>query len=210
MTQVEEPLEQTAVVVVAPSGSQFVVLTEDEVLYFEEKARRYTSDNHFVNISDLQDVDRLLFMELMCYRYSLWLSQEHDYWGEGVALDDLKKTVVEYSKELRLLKKSLGIDKAAREKEKGENVADYLENLRVRAREFGVMREQQLTKGLTLFKELASLMTLHDNCDEKERYDMNVEPEDILQWLREVAIPEFDLIDQHFVQNNQRYWIREI
>jgi hypothetical protein len=209
MTDIEVPVEQN-LVVEAPSGSVFVVLTQDEMRYFEEKASRYTTDNHFVNISDLQDVDRLCFMELMCYRYSLWLSQEHDYWAQGVDLDALKKTVVEYSKELRLLKKSLGIDKAQREKEKGENVADYLENLRVRAREFGVTREKQLTKALTLFNELKELVTLHNNCDAKERVEMNVEMEDIFEWIETVAIPEYDAIDEHFREHQQRFWIRQV
>lgn len=209
MTDIEVPVEPN-LIVTAPSGSVFVVLTNDEVAYFEDKATRYTADNHFINITDLQDVDRLLFMELMCYRYSLWLSQEHDYWDQGVDLDALKKTVVEYSKELRLLKKSLGIDKAQRDKEKGENVADYLENLRVRAREFGVKREEELTTCLTLFNELKELVTLHRNCDEKERFEMNVELEDILEWIEKIAIPEYDRIDEYFIQNSQKFWIRRI
>lgn len=209
MTDIDVPVAES-LFVSAPSGSIFVVLTEDEVRYFEDKAVRYTTDNHFINITDLQDVDRLLFMELMCYRYSLWLSQEHDYWRQGVDLDTLKKTVVEYSKELRLLKKSLGIDKAQREKEKGENVADYLETLRVRAREFGVTREKQLTKALTLFNELQELVTLYKNCDERERIENDVELTDILEWLETIAFPEYREIDAYFVSNSQTYWIRNI
>lgn len=210
MSDYEEIGADDGFTVTAPSGGIFTVLTQDEVDYFTDRASRYQKDNHFVNVSDLQDVDRMLIMELMCWRYGLWLSQERDYWGQGVDIDALKKSLFEYSKELRLLKKSLGIDKAQREKDKGESVADYLETLRVRAKEFGVMREQQLTKALTLFKELQALLTFHDNCDEIERREQNIEVEDILEWLRTVAFPEFDQIDHHFRHKQQRYWVREL
>lgn len=193
-----------------PSGGEFFVLTPEEVTYFSDRAARYLNQNHFQNVTDLQDLDRVLMMELMCWRYALWLSQEHDYWGQGVVLEDLKKNLFEYSRELRLLKKSLGIDKAQREKDKGESVADYLENLRVRAKEFGVMREEQLTKALTLFQELVALLTLHDNCDEIERREQNIETDDLIDWIRTVAVPEFEAVDAYFRSNSQRYWIRDI
>jgi hypothetical protein len=196
--------------VLAPSGADFQVLTPEEVAYFEERAQRYTTDNHFVNVSDFQDVDRMLIMELMCYRWGLWLSQERDYWGNAVDLDALKKALFEYSKELRLLKKSLGIDKAARDKERGENVSDYLETLKQRAKEFGVMREQQLTKCITLFQELSALVTLHKNTDEVERRENNVELHDIFEWIDSIAIPEFESIDRHFRENSQKFWIRKL
>lgn len=192
--------------VVAPSGAAFIVMTPEEVIYFEERSQRYLTDNHFVNITDLQDVDRMLFMELMCWRWGLWLSQERDYWGNQIDLEALKKQFSEYSKELRLLKKALGIDKAARDKERGESIADYLESLRLRAKEFGVMREKQLTKCITLFQELKALIGFHDNCDESERRENNVEVADILEWIRKIAIPEFDEIDDYFRKNKQKYW----
>ena len=43
-----------------------------------------------------------------------------------VPLDNLKKTIRDYSQEIRLVKKSVGLDKPSREKEKGESVPDYL------------------------------------------------------------------------------------
>lgn len=190
----------------APSGAAFIVMTPEEVAYFEERSQRYLTDNHFVNITDLQDVDRMLFMELLSWRWSLWLSQERDYWGNQLDLEALKKSLSEYSKELRLLKKALGIDKAARDKERGESISDYLESLRLRAKEFGVMREKQLTKAITLFQELKSLITFHDNCIEVERIENNVEVSDIMEWIRKIAIPEFDEIDEYFRKHQQKFW----
>lgn len=194
----------------APSGSNFFVLNDAEVSYFIDRAKRYTKDNHFTNVTDLQDLDRLLMMELMVWRWGQWLSNEVDYDGNQVDIDNLQKQLREYSTEIRQIKKILGIDKVTRDKEKGESVADYLENLRRRAKEFGVVRNQQAVKAITLFKELESLVTLHLNCDERERREQNIEVDDLLEWIKDIAIPEMNQIDEEFRKTSQTYWVREM
>lgn len=194
----------------APSGSNFYVLTDEEMDYFQNRSKRYTSDNHFTNVTDLQDLDRLLMMELMVWRWGQWLASEEDYDGVNVDTDELQKQLREYSTEIRQIKKILGIDKVTRDKEKGESVADYLENLRMRAKEFGYARNKQSVAAITLFKELQSLITLHDNCNERERREQHIEMHDIIAWLKEIAFPEFDKIDEEFKKTSQTYWIREM
>lgn len=196
--------------VVAPSGAIFHVLTEQEVKYFDERSSKYLTEHHVTNVSDIQDIDRLLIMELMCWRWGLWLSQERDYFGEGVDLDALQKSLSDYSKELRLIKKGLGIDKVTRDKERGDSVADYLENLRARAKEFGIVREEQLTRALTLFNELSALLTLRRNCDPVERAEQHVEDKDILEWIETIAIPEYEELDAYFRENSQRFWVKSL
>ena len=178
-----------------PSGATFPVHRE-ELDYFTERVGLYLNQNHFPNISDLQDVDRLLVQELMVYRWGTWLSRQRNWWGEAIDDDKLQKSLNAYSTELRQLKKQLGLDKATRDKEKGEDsVAAYLKNLVLRAREFGVMREDQLGKALELFQQMRALVTLHHNCDDIERREMHLTTEDIIEWLDTVAFPEFEAID---------------
>ena len=205
---VESGDEEEGYQVLGPSGATLSCMNEGEVTFFEDKRDRYLSDNHFTNVTDLMDVDRMLMMELMCWRWGNWLSKESDYWGNQVDLEALKKAINDYSKELRLLKKSLGIDKAQRDKERGESVAEYIENLRIRAKEFGINRNNQAVKAITLFQELSSLITYHDNCTVDERREQDIEEHDIIQWIREIAIPEFDEIDRQFRQTSQKYWVR--
>ena len=193
--------------VVSPSGAQFAVMTDGEKRYFEKVASDYTNDNRFTNISDLQDLDRILVWETMCWRWGLWLSQEKDYWGNSLDLEQIRRSLNDYSKELRLLKKALGIDKTSRDKDKGEQVATYIMNLGQRAKEFGVMRNQQAVKAITLFQELKALVTFHDNCTEEERRENHIQEKDILEWIRTVT-PEFDEIDEQFRKTSQTYWIR--
>ena len=197
------------IAVTAPSGAVFTVLNSQEEDYFNKVSNRYINDYSFSNISDLQDVDKIIVMELLTHRWSSWLFNEVDYWGEPIDADAIKKSLNDYTKEIRLQKKQLGMDKPSRDKVKGESASDYIEDLRERAKEFGVMRNEQASKSIELFKELEALVTLHDNCTEEERRENKVEIEDLFKWLRETAFPEFEEIDRKFRQTSQKYWIRQ-
>lgn len=197
-----------------PSGAVYTVMTQAEVEYVEDRTRRYLEDNHFVNVSDLQDVDRMLMMEVLSFRWSLWISTGRDYFGEPIDDNGYRRSLNDYSGEVRQLKKTLGIDKVARDKQKGEDsVSAYLEQLRVRAKEFGIMREEQCSKAIQLAQDLRALMTLHDNSDEKERAELHCDTEDVLDWIRTVFDPEFEKVDEYFRSkqpDGQRYWVRQM
>ena len=90
-----------------------------------------------------------------------------------------------------------------------ESAGEYLQDLLRRAREFGVHRDTQVAKAIDLLMEVKKLVGLHYRCDEEERFSLGVSPEQILEWLRDVAIPEYDRIDDQF-RKNQRLWIKEI
>lgn len=201
---------ESSIEVTLPSGSTFQVLTESEKRYVEERARRYMDDNHFVNISDLQDVDRMIQMELFINRWSLYVSKGFNYFGDEIDEKQLSRQIGEYSTELRQLKRILGIDKVSRDRTKGDDsVVAFMDQLRVRAREFGIMRDKQTAKAIELFQQLSSLVIFHDNADEIERQENAVTQDDIMDWIRTIAMPEFKAIDEHFRNTNQKTWIRK-
>lgn len=192
-----------------PSGAAFYVLTQGEMLYLQERVSRYQSDNHFLNISDRQDLDRLVTFELLVYRWSLFLSRGEDYYGDEVETRALSSQVESYAQEIRLLKRNLAIDKPSRDKARGDDsVVAYITKLRDRAREFGVMRNSQFDRALVLFQQLDALLGMHDRSDEIERRENHVTEGDVFAWIREVALPEFRQIDADFRESAQKYWIR--
>lgn len=194
--------------VLLPSKATFPV-HKLEVDYVQERVELYMSQNIFVVISDIQDVDRLLILELMVHRWSHWLSVSEDYWGDAIDSNETQKQVKEWSVECRQLKKQLGLDKVTRDKQKGDDsVAAYLMELGRRAKEFGVMRETQLDKALELFNQLRALVTLHQNTDEIEQREQHVTMADVFEWLVEIAIPEYVAIDDHFRKHAQQMWIQ--
>lgn len=197
--------------VTLPSGAEFKVLTTEEVDYVHQRVQRYLEDNHFVNVADFADVDRVLEMELLIHRWNLWLSRGRDYFDEPVDEGKLLRAVETWSREVRQLKNQLGIDKATRDKEKGtDSWPVYWQNLLARGREFGIMREQQSSKAIELAMQLIALVTLHDNCDEVERAELHCTVDDLVEWVRDVFIPEMTAIDAYFRENVQRYWVAEM
>lgn len=218
--QADEPEEESDPGIVAPqddqrpvtlpSGGVFFV-DKRETAYFSERVRRYLSDNHFTNVADLASLDQILVLELLVWRWGIWVSQQRDYWGDPIDEKGYGKQIKELAGELRQLKAALAIDKVSRDKQRGEESVDkYLANLRARAKDFGVKREKELGKALELFNELKSLVVLHYNSTDDERREMKVKATDVLEWIRDVAMPEYDKIDDHFKKNNQRMWIRDM
>lgn len=201
-----------AFVVILPSGAPLPVLTDEEQAYLSERVARYGDDNAYVNISDLQDIDRVLTMELMCHRWGTYLAQGKDYWGgridQAVHIRDLEK----WNLRISAMKKVLGLDKPARDRQRGEgSIAHYWSSLLERAKYFGIMRNKQATKAVELFMQLLGMVTAYKNYDEEERREMRNTAEDVMEWADTVARPEIEEIDRSFRQdgpNAQRYWIR--
>lgn len=191
-----------------PSGSDLHLQTQEEADWYELRRDRYQADNHFPNISDLMDLDRLLMMEVMLYRWGLWLAQGFDYIFSRVDEGQLKSNIKEYSVETRLLKASLGIDKATRDKEKGESLADYVGNLLARAKEFGYHRNEQYEIAVTNFYKLRSMVMTYDRCDEEERNQLDLSHESIFAWIRDELIANWDETSAQF-RKNQSMWVRD-
>ena len=194
-----------------PSGAVWTVATEEEVAYIEERINRYLAENVFHNVSDHQDLDKMIVFELFIHRWSTWLSRGSDYFDDPIDPRLISSQISSYSAELRLLKKSIGIDKVSRDRQRGDDsVVTYLANLRERAKAFGIMRNEQAAKAIELFNQLSALIGFHDRCDEEERLEFHATEKDVLQWIREVALPEYESIDEKFRAGEQRYWIRSM
>lgn len=207
-----------------PSGALFHV-HHTERDYFIERVTKYLDDNYFTNVSDLQDLDRVMIGEVLIWRWGQWIMRGKNYWAEAVDETQLQKSIKELSGELRQVKSSLNLDKDSRDRQKGEDsVTAYLQSLRTRAKQFGFKRNDEFNVALQIFHDLKALITLHDNCtpDElRERKIINLiegeevmipmSYESIILWLRDIKFPEFDEIDRKFRQDGpeaQKMWIQ--
>lgn len=209
ITDVDNPYGLQLYSVQTPTGSDLNLQTEGEAKWYEKQRDRYLSDNRFTNVSDLEDLTRLLTLEILVYRWSTHLAQGFDYLAGRVNDTELKNAIKEYSTEIRQLKGSLGIDRAQRERDKGESVGDYVAMLLKRAKEFGVHRDTQYSKSVTFLWELINMVQTHDRCDEQERRELDLNEKDIIQWVRDTLIPEWDTINKAF-RENQKTWIADL
>lgn len=205
-------LSQTASAqrVATPSGQHIEVRGDAERLFYEGQSRKYLVENRFTNASDLLDLDRLVFLELLIYRASVWLGRGQDYDGTLLgdrAEQDARRSLKENSALISTIKNDLGMTKSQRDKAQFENAGSYITQLKQRAKEFGVHREQQLDRALVMINQLFSIVGAFDRSNEFERKKIGFESEaEILDWVREVMRPEYEAVDKHFVQHTQRYW----
>lgn len=191
------------------SGQELEVASADEKNWFETNLQKYRSEYRFENIADLQDVDRLLGLELLSYRYTAWLMRGVDYDGlqfDEKAVRDHKQKI---DSEIRLLKKHMGMDRKGRVESEQESVASYIQNLLRRANEFGVHRNEQVVTALDLMNDLKTMVGLYHRCDEEERRELGADIDDIWKWINETMLPEYDEIDVAF-RKEQRLWIQEV
>lgn len=194
------------------SGEGLMVQTEVEQRWFNDTKAKYLTETKFTDTTDLQDMDRLLCLELLIFRWNQHLAAGQDYHSNLVDDDLLRKQVKEQSDAITKLKQSLSLDKRSRDQALNEgNFATWFADVKRRAKLFGIHRENQLNKALALMNELSGIVGAYDRSDEEERRKIGFEkPEDILDWVRNTMLPEFKAIDEHFIENEQKLWKRDL
>lgn len=205
----ENPYGLTLYTVQSPTGSDFNLQTKQEAEWYERQRDLYQVHNKFSNVSDLEDLSRLLTLEIMSYRWTTWLTQGFDYIQGRVDETALKNNLREYSTEIRLVKASLGIDRMTREKDKGEDVGSYIATLLSRAKEMGVHRNDQYQFAVTAFFELITQIDFYDRADAAERKEFGLSPESILDWFRTSIMPRWDEMQDAF-RAEQKIWISSL
>lgn len=188
-----------------PSGTHMSLLTQEEADFYNKISQQYQEHNKFTNISDLLELDRVLSLEVLCFRQSTWALLEGDYEGRPLS-KDIQKNIKELSREIRDIKSGLGIDKKTRDVGQGDTIAEKWENLKHRAQKFGWMRNEQIIKAHTLWKELEARVTMYKNSTPQERTLFEAHGDDLIAWLEE-AFKEFDEIDEAF-RKDQKMWVR--
>lgn len=196
-------------VVELPTGNPLTVASEEEEDFVTDLVARYSEQLAFTTIADLTDLDRLIELELISKRWNQsLLNTSERQMVDQLALGDKAYKV---SAEIRQLKKLLGIDRTTREKSRGDGtVPQWMSRILTAAKAFGVHREQQLDKALELANQLIALWTVRENSSPDELRSLHLTDEDIFDWIRDVFIPEFQAVDAHFMEHDQRYWVRQL
>lgn len=202
---------KNARVVKLVSGKDVTVQTDQEADWFIQTRDSYTTQLKFTEVTDLVDLDRLLILELMVFRFTQHLAQGTDYDGDMLNEKQMLADLKLYSDQINKVKDSMGLNKKSRDDAANEgNFSAWLSDLKSRAKIFGVHREKQLTKALTLMQELSTVVGAYDRSDEEERRKLGfASPAEIVDWVRETMLPEFHALDAYFREHEQRYWVRD-
>lgn len=193
------------------SGETIEVLTPNEQQWFERTKATYLRETKFTEQTDLADLDRLLVFELMVFRWTGWIARDKDYDGDLVDAERLRRNLKEYSDQINKIKTTMGLTKQARDEAANDgNFSGWLADVKSRAKIFGIHRQKQLTKALSLFMELSTVVGAFDRANEEERRKIGFATEkDIVAWVRNTALPEYLELDRYFREHEQRYWVRD-
>lgn len=195
------------------NGHSLEVQGDGERDFYQAQKRRYLAENKFTAIADLTDLDRLLFLELLMFRWSNFLSSGRDYDGylQPGQEDQLRKNIKETAPLVSVIKNDLGLTMSQRTKEQADSVGAYITELKKRAKEHGIKREEQLTKALCLIEELSSLVGTFDRSNALERSKVGLESaEDIVDWIRTSMLPEYREVDEYFRTAKQKFWVGRV
>src|SRR5262245_41722321 len=87
------------------------VQTEQEQRWFNAARDKYLSENKFEQVTDYQDLDRLLILELGIFRWTQHLASGYDYQKNLVDEELLRRQIKDQSDAINKLKMQLGLDK---------------------------------------------------------------------------------------------------
>lgn len=200
--------DSDAVEVVTPSGLTIEVMGQAEADFYNQMRDRYGQDNKLKNVSDFLELDRILLMETMSFRWGQWLLSGSKYDGSRINPKEIQTSISSYSKEIREIKGALGIDKVTRDKDKGSNFAEFMNMLSLRAKEFGVHRDNQIVEAINMLNEFFAAATASRNMNEREQKEFNMRADDVIDLILSRE-KDYQKIDEQF-KKNQKIWIRDI
>lgn len=196
------------------SGHPIELMHAREKKFYEQARDKYLSENIFSAASDNRAVDRLLLFETQVYRWQWQLAAGKDY--DGVPIEPaeeiaLRRSIKETEAMISQLQNDLGLTKAQRDQAgNAESVAEYITNLKLRAKEHGVRRDKQVGRALELMNELFAIAGAYTRSNDHERRKLGFETaEEIVEWILEVAKPRYDEVDAAY-RENQKMWIRTL
>lgn len=194
------------------SGKPIEVQSRLEVQWFEETRNTYLLETKFTEATDLRDLDRLLVLELMVFRWTQWLAKGRGYDGDMTDDEQLRRNIKEYSDQINKIKESMGLNKKARDASAADgNFQQWIDDIKRRAKLFGVHRVRQSTEAIVLVKEIFSVVDTFYRADGEERQKFGYKTEaDIVKWIQDEIRPRFNVLDEYFLTHEQAMWQKDM
>lgn len=188
--------------VALPGGGRLTVSTPDEVVLWEETSRRYIRDYRITKTNDLILLGALLSQVLMLYRAQKDLVNEK----KAAAAQAM---VTKSADEIRKIEKSLGIDKATREKGGQQTVPDYLARLKRAAFDKGVHISERVKEYERVMMEARWKIRLLRNGDTEDQQYHRISEPAIIDWL-EKELAKLEDADKKWAKEKAAVWVGKL
>ncbi len=190
------------------------VQSREEVNFYTKAQGKYVAENSFNAASDERALDRLVLMETLMFRWQQQLMSGKDYGGiplNHAESEALRKNIKEGAITISNAHQELMLSKVQREKDKVESVQAYVNNLLLRAKEFGVHRETSVDLIVNLFMEFDAHVQAWFRANDYEKGRMGFpDAESLLKWWTEHGEPRFKSADNAWRASSQKYWRDQI
>lgn len=197
-----------ALVVELVVSGHMTVLTKREADWFNATKAKYLDGNAFDSVSDAQDLDRLLALELQVFRLGQWLAANENYQHQGIDIALFQKQLKDLSAEIARLKDSMGLSLKARQAQ-SESVAEKWADVLRRAKKWDYHRRDQVRLALLLMNQLSTIVLTYDRSDDEERRVLGYNSlDEIFEWVRDEMLPKYAELDEYFRVNEQSTWVR--
>ena len=196
-----------------PSGAILEFLTIEERDFFRAAYMQYTQQNVFTHKSDIRTLERLVFLETMVLRFQRWIGSGYAYdrWLDDREVEGVQRQLKDATTQIGNLQGDLGLTRAQRERDAHESVGAYITKLQQRAKDHGIRRDKQVGKAIELFMEIKSVCGTFLRSSEHERIKVGFQTADeIIDWILDEIAPQFDAVDEHYRNTNQKLWIRDM
>ena len=181
-----------------------------EQKFYNDAQKKYTTENKFDVASDLRALDRLVFLETLMHRWTFWLGKGADYDGflTPQQEEQVRKNIKETAPIISTLQNDLGLTKTQREKDQYESVGAYVAKVQQAAKAHGIRRNKQASKAIDLINSILSMSGTYIRSTEHERQKMGLDKaDDVLEWIDTHVRAEYEEVDKHFREKEQKFWV---
>lgn len=201
------------------AGGKMLLQSPDEVDRWETLQERYKDDYRISKTNDLALLDVVLQQHIVLFRAQQQINGlvpelDEDDLPTGKT-ERLKLSAAEMSrqheillnasKEIRSLEEALGVNKKARDASGSQTLADYLDNLRSAANEYGVHITER-TKAFEQFcMDLRWRVRLNEVGDDEDKAYHDCTDEGVLRWAR-TELGKLEEKDKLYAQQRGKLW----
>jgi len=203
-----------------PAGGKLMLHGIDEVAMWTQSRERYVKDYALSQQNDLILVGAILSQQLAMFRAQKRMNgmePEVDVNGTPTGkyktahptpaeMREAQSTITKCGEEIRELEKSLGIDKKTREAGGQHTVANYVQDLKSAAREYGVHLSRRVLAYEKFAMELRWKLRLLKNGDPEDRSYHRLTEKTICDWARD-ELAKLEEVDRTYAKEKGRIWV---
>lgn len=214
------PVQQSAHLFVdLPAGGRIPLMTIEEVDLWNESRDKYIADYQLVQQNDLNLLGAVLIQQIQLFRSQQVIAgMEAEVDGAGVPtgryvarqmkaaeIAKAQSTLIKASDEIQKIEKSLGIDKATREKGGAHTVQNYILSLKAAARDYGIHLAERTLAYEKVCMDARQRLRILKNADDEDKAYHQITPENICDWLFDELGMLEELDKQYAAQKGKLY-----